>query len=154
MNDKIEKTIDEIVEDIMNQLKAQENCSTPSGEEVEEVSTSSAAGGYLTPKAFGKTRKSIAQVAGYKIHPDTDDDGDGGSLNEDVSLPPARKIGLAISEINKQIAMIENAVNNSVKLKNESHMGSQNLWKRTAKTLTRLESKLLRVAKQIRELKG
>lgn len=141
MSDKLAEMIDAMVREAIDEM------------ELDETSTTGGVAGYLTPYAFKKTKKSVAQTSGYKLHPDNDDD-ENEALNESRDLTSAQKIGHAISEINKQINMIERVVNESVRLKNESNMGSQHLWKRTSKTLARMESKILRVAKQIRELKG
>lgn len=117
-------------------------------DELEEISTSGAAGGYLTPNAFtGPNGKPPVKKGVNK------DDFKPKSFGEDYQFEgktPGQKIAKAITEINKQITVIEKVTAATKRLKNESNAG---MWKRTSKTMTQLENKLLKVAQQIREMR-
>jgi hypothetical protein len=66
---------------------------------------------------------------------------------------PHQRIGKAISEINKQLKEIERGILKTGKLKTEENVPADGLWKRTATQLVKLESRLLNIAREIREMK-
>lgn len=68
-------------------------------------------------------------------------------------LKPHQKIGKAISSINSQIKTISDAMQRQRKLKVKENVNSSHLWKRTISQLHKLESRLLVIAHEIRELR-
>jgi len=137
--------------------------------ELEEVSTSAAAGAFQTPNAFTggtekgeKRRKKNATQAGYTLAHQSGEDAD--TLAEarsrylefksDPTATPKQKIGRAISEINRQLNELARVVEMSAKLKTETNMESSALWKRTGAHLSKMENKLLEISQRIRELKA
>ena len=67
---------------------------------------------------------------------------------------PAKKIGEAISEINRQISEIDRVISLNSRLKRESGLEGTRLYKNTIKNITRLESKLQNLSAKLRELKA
>lgn len=67
---------------------------------------------------------------------------------------PSQKIGKAIREINRQIGEVDRVLRMNERLKKESGTDSGQLWKSTARGLTRLESKLNTISTRIRNLKA
>jgi len=136
--------------------------------ELDEVSTSSAAGAFDTPNAFTggsasgeKRRKKNAAVSGYTLI-DTVDEADElkearsryAQFKSDPSATPRQKIGRAITEINRQLNELARVVEMSAKLKTETNTESSALWKRTGVHLSKMENKLLEISQRIRELKA
>jgi len=72
----------------------------------------------------------------------------------DTSATPHKKIARAISELNRSLNEAERVLNMNTRLKNESGIASEQLWKRTQQGLIKLESKLITIAGKIRELRG
>jgi hypothetical protein len=132
-------------------------------DEVDEVSTSAAAGPYMTPNAFAgkqKTRrKQIAQQLGYKLTP-------GWEKNENVVIEgryqdfkaapgkPSQKISRSISEMNKQLREIEDKLKMVHRLKTEINDPDSKLGKRANRALLAIEARLLSVANRIREMRS
>lgn len=129
-------------------------------EELEECSTTAGAPGYQTPNAFAATPKQSLPIVKKKLNGLVDEEE---KLDEshsryelyrqDETATPVQKIGRAIKEINNRLNEIDQIVAMNERLKKESNTGSTNLWKRTHKHLSRIESKLLRTSQRIRELK-
>lgn len=151
--------------------------------ELTEMSTSAGAGPYLTPKAFSasgedntKRVKDMVKRIGYSLtHRGADDakkvdkmqermltvKKELGQLTEnyyqyrnDPSALPHQKIGKAITEINKQIKMVEKVVRYNNRLKMEYGISNETLWKRTQNQMTKLEGKLMGLAARIREMRS
>jgi hypothetical protein len=72
----------------------------------------------------------------------------------DTTKTPHRKIAEAISQLNRNLQEIERVIKMNARLKNESGIASEQLWKRTQQGLLKLEAKLLGVATRIREIRG
>lgn len=152
-------------------------------QELKEISTTSGAGPYLTPKAFSPTAssnaarvKDMAKRIGYSLTHRGEEDSkkvdniqerlltvkkELTQLNEnyyqyknDQSALPHQKIGKAISEINKQIKMVERVIKYNNRLKNEYGIANETLWKRTQNQMTKLEAKLVGLAAHIREMRS
>jgi hypothetical protein len=135
-----------------------------------EISTTGNVAGYSTPYAFtGDARdneraiQKMARSIGYTLtNKGKKDIRDRDSLTEnyyteyknDKSALPHQKIGRAISEINKQIKMVERVLHFNSRLKNEYGISNDKLWKRTQNQMTKLEGKLLEIAHRLRELRG
>lgn len=179
MSDVLRKLIRELVE-----------------EELEEVTSSGAAGPYNTPFAFrgntadGKAKaKKIASQAGMtpveKTAEKADDAGEqtqdavsfgekgAGALKKPKAEPKpkieeasrynefkiaegttSQKIGKAIREINRQISEVDRVLRMNERLKTESGMNGEQLWKSTARGLTKLEGRMNTLSARIRNLKA
>ena len=139
-------------------------------ESLNEISTTGNVAGYLTPKAFvGDKRdntahvKQMAKRIGYMLTKRGEKEmSTGDKLNEnkyyeyknDKTALPHQKIGKAISEINKQIKMVERALYFNDRLKNEYGISNETLWKRTQNQMTKLEGRLIEMARRLREMRG
>jgi hypothetical protein len=133
-------------------------------QELEEVSTSAATPGYQTPNAFkqtpgleDETRLTVRKK--LKLEPVQEEKLEEARsrydiYKEDVTATPKQKIGRAIKEIDSRLNEINHILEMNHRLKLETNTGSGDLWKRTHKHLTRLESKLHRSLQRIRELKA
>jgi hypothetical protein len=151
--------------------------------ELLEISTSAGAGSYLTPKAFAASDKDnvsrvkdMAKRIGYSLtHRGAEDAKKVDKMQErmtivkkelhhltenyyqyrnDQTALPHQKIGKAIAEINKQLKMVERVLNYNNRLKNEYGISNESLWKRTQNQMTKLEGKLIEIARRLRELRG
>lgn len=142
-------------------------------QELDEISTSDGAGAYLTPMAFrGNKQNNVAKMKhtatqlGYKLTPrgtadltKTADNLVEGKVRyheykKDDSVSTHQKIAKAISELNRSLNEADRILNMNTRLKNESGIASEQLWKRTQQGLIKLESKLITIAGKIRELRG
>jgi hypothetical protein len=152
-------------------------------EELTEMSTTGNVAGYLTPKAFSPTSdtnkqrvKAMAKRIGYSLtHRGEEDVKRVDKMQEkatlirkeltqiaenyykyrnDESSLPHQKIGKAISEINKQLKMVERVLNYNNRLKNEYGISNESLWKRTQHQMTKLEGRMMEIARKLREMRG
>lgn len=140
-----------------------------------EMTTTANVPGYLTPMAFrgnkqagvNKQKHIATSTKGFKLtsrgHADLNRPADKTeSVNEnryyaykkDESATPHQKIAKAISELNKNLQEVERVIGMNTRLKNESGIASEQLWKRTQQGLLKLESRLLNLASRIREIRG
>jgi len=67
---------------------------------------------------------------------------------------PSKKIGTAIREINRQINEVDRMLRMNERLKKESGVQGDQLWKSTARGLTKLEGRLNTLSTRIRNLKS
>lgn len=152
-------------------------------QELSEISTTGGVAGYLTPKAFSASGsdnaarvKDMAKRIGYSLtHKGEDDTKRVDKMQErvlmvrkeltqlsenyyqyrnDQTALPHQKIGKAISEINKQLKMVEKVLNYNNRLKNEYGISNESLWKRTQNQMTKLEGRLIEIARRLREMRG
>lgn len=152
-------------------------------DELLEMSTTGAVAGYLTPKAFSPNAKmnsarvkDMAKRIGYSLtHRGEEEVNRVDKMQERLSLVkkeltqlsenyyqykndqtalPHQKIGKAISEINKQLKLVEKVLNYNSRLKNEYGISNESLWKRTQNQMTKLEGRLIEIARRLRELRG
>lgn len=146
---------------------------------LDEMTTTAAVTGYLTPYAFrgnnAKTKARAKHIAttttGFKLTPKGEEEADRPAdkleivkkeLHEnkyyeyknDTTKSPHRKIAEAISQLNKNLQEVERVIRMNSRLKNESGIASEQLWKRTQQGLLKLEAKLLGLATRIREIRG
>ena len=147
--------------------------------ELDEMTTTAAVPGYLTPYALrGNQKKTVARAkhiatatTGFKLTPKGEEEANRPAdkmeivtkeLNEnkyyeyknDTSKTPHRKIAEAISQLNKNLQEVERVIRMNSRLKTESGIASEQLWKRTQQGLLKLEAKLLGLATRIREIRG
>jgi hypothetical protein len=76
------------------------------------------------------------------------------AYRNDETRKPHQKIGQAISEINKQLKLVERALKINHRLQKEQGVSSDRLWKRTQNQMTKLEGKLIELAGKIREMRS
>lgn len=147
---------------------------------LDEISTTAGVPGYLTPMAFvgdkGTAKKRIGHIAkqlGYTLTKRGKEElTPGDKLQElkssfktltenyyheyknDQSALPHQKIGKAISEMNKQIKLVERMLHYNNRLKNEYGIANETLWKRTQNQMTKLEGRLMEMARRLREMRS
>ena len=147
---------------------------------LDEISTTANVAGYLTPMAFAgdkrdskKRIQGIAKSIGYTLTKRGEEDTKPGDklkelksnfktltenyyheYKKDGSALPHQKIGKAISEINKQIKMVERMLHYNNRLKNEYGISNEKLWKRTQHQMTKLEGRLIEMARRLREMRS
>ena len=166
-----------------NEIRLREAIRKKISKVLDEMSTTGAIAGYLTPNAFvgdendnAKHISKIAKQIGYSITPRGKKDMvKGDKLEEklsdmktevvkltenyyayrnDETKQPHQKIGNAISELNKQIKLIERALTMNQRLQKESGISDNQLWKRTANQMVKMEAKLIELAGRLREMRG
>lgn len=152
-------------------------------ENLNEISTTGNVAGYLTPYAFvgdkhGNTNriKQMAKSIGYSLtHRGAEDTKPGDKLQEkfeaiqegvktlqenyysyrnDETRKPHQKIGQAMSELNRQLKLVERALKMNSRLKKESGLSNDNLWKRTTTQMVKLEGKLTELAARLRDMRN
>jgi len=136
---------------------------------VDEISTTGNVAGYLTPYAFagdgGKNAarvKRMAKSIGYKLTKRGEEDSKKiDNLQEnyyeyrnDETRQPHQKIGQAISEVNKQLHLIEKIIRMNKRLQKETGTTDDKLWKRTRNQMVKLEGRLIELAGKLREMRG
>jgi hypothetical protein len=136
---------------------------------VNEISTTGGVAGYLTPNAFvgdkndnKKHMDSLVKKIGYTLTSRGKSDlRKGDTLKEnyyqyrnDTTKLPHQKIGNAISELNRQLKLIERVLRMNSRLKKEYGVSNEKLWKRTMNQMTKLEAKLVELAGRLREMRG
>lgn len=148
---------------------------------LDEISTTSAVPGYLTPKAFAGSKgnldrsKSISKKLGYTLTDKGKEDSKPNPLKENLSYikteynellenyyayrndptkQPHQKIGEAIAELNRQIKLMERVLRMNGRLKKEYNITNEQLWKKTVKRMGQLEGKLIELAGRLREMRG
>jgi hypothetical protein len=143
---------------------------------LEEINTTGNADGYMTPHAFAgddedthKTNiKDKAEVFDYKS---TDNEkkntvtefSAANTLKESKSLyhryrdaddmKPRQKIGISIREINRLLGDVEKLVNINSRFKSELNVPSDGYWKRTKKQLAKVDERLVRISRKIRNMR-
>lgn len=150
---------------------------------IKEISTTGGVAGYLTPNAFAGDKhdnadhiSKMAKRIGYTLTSRGKADvRKGDKLQEnfdklqnnfivivenyyhyknDQSKLPHQKIGQAISEVNKQLKLIERVLRMNSRLKKEYGISNERLWKRTTHQMAKLEGKLVELAGRLREMRG
>jgi hypothetical protein len=143
--------------------------------ELQEMTTTANVAGYLTPMAFrGNKKQGIDKqkhiatgTTGFKLTSRGEKDLNRPAdkienINEnryhtykkDPTATPHQKIAKAISELNRNLQEVERVIKMNERLKLESGIASEQLWKRTQQGLLKLESRLLNLASRIREIRG
>jgi hypothetical protein len=132
-----------------------------------EGSTTAGVPGYLTPAAFSgeeggdgttkvdlsqgqfaytikapKKKKNFVKLAevSYK------------AFKEDVNANEIQKVNRRILEVNKMLREISQALDHSIKLKQESSLDNSKYWKRTNEAILKINKRLAEVSKKARKL--
>ena len=129
-------------------------------QELEEVSTSSATPGYMTPRAFsGKgtkdgvpldRRKQIASGSGY-VSEDINE-GRYHDWRNNEEFTPRQKIGKSMREVNYTLKNLSKQIDMAVRLKSELKVDSSSYWKNTHKALSKIAERLVRLSNKIGKL--
>jgi hypothetical protein len=72
----------------------------------------------------------------------------------DDSKRPHQKIGAAIDEVSRQLKLIEKVLKMNHRLKRDSKLQNEHLWKRTQNQLLKIENRLLNLASRLREMRS
>ena len=148
-----------------------------------EMTTTGNVAGFLTPMAFTGDKKDnsdrinkMAKSIGYRLtHRSKDGIRKGDTLNEhfteletkinelnenyyayrnDPSMKPHQKIGTAISEVNRQLKIVERVLKMNRRLQQEYGVTNESLWKRTTNQMVKLEARLIELASRLRDMRG
>lgn len=76
------------------------------------------------------------------------------AYRNDVTALPHQKIGRAISEVSRQLALMERALRMNYRLQKECGVTNDVLWKRTKQQMLKLEGRLISLAGKLREMRG
>lgn len=142
-------------------------------EELNEMTTTGDVAGYNIPTAFqGRNPKNTARKRGIatqlgmqltkrgeqELSRQADKLVEGvdpyHAYKRDESATTEQKIAKAITELNRSVLQIERVIKMNSRLKNESGVTSEALYRRTQQGLLKLESRLLHLAGRIREIRG
>lgn len=150
---------------------------------LDEASTTGGVAGYLTPNAFvgpnaDKNKRDVEKLAkqiGYSLtkrgakeisNPDpikesVSQDGSADLMTENKYIDflsqegsSLQKIGRSIREVNRQIKEIDDIVKMSHRLQKETSISGDQLWRRTRAQLVKLESRLIKLAGKIRDMRN
>ena len=139
--------------------------------ELDEISTTAGVPGYQTPYAFGKATDATVNMLGYKkvkkanknvmaaeskfmqiskkLHLQEVSYKD---YKNDTSISSKQKVNQAIHEVNKKMYQIEKIINQNLRLKNEMKLGNSEFWKSTNEKMYKISERLIRIAKNLKEL--
>tara|TARA_R110000765_G_scaffold413326_1_gene513324 strand:+ start:47 stop:523 length:477 start_codon:yes stop_codon:yes gene_type:complete len=141
--------------------------------ELDEITTSGSAGGYLTSRAFtGKSLihrkkiKAVAEKLGWKLtkrgkealNRKVDEIINEGTskyylFRNDQEKTARQKIGLSVRETKKALGRVDAQLKILSRYKNEFGYSSDNYWKRTLKDIYKIEERLVKISHKLRELK-
>jgi len=122
--------------------------------DVDEMSTSAAAGPYNTPFAFGKGEdektkgKRQADLTGYTVV----NENRWLDLKRDETRTPSQKVSHGIREVKNQLAEIERFVNWYNRLRSENNLGKNDFFKRTNTNIYRIKERIIKIASSIQEI--
>jgi len=155
MDNKINKFLEELIQEVEKDL--------------DEATTSGAAGAYSTPKAFSdkgakdkKRKKKIATSLGYSVVGN-----DVGNIDEakvkrpvnrwlelknDETMHPHKKMAMGLKELKYQLAETQKFFNWYNKIKTMNELDSNQYWKRTNKHIYKIKERLINIAKTIQEI--
>ena len=68
-------------------------------------------------------------------------------------LTPRQKIGVTMRQVNKSLTEVEKFLNVASKFKMENEVSSSSYWKTTSKYLLKLDEKIQRINRKLKELK-
>jgi len=138
--------------------------------DLEEISTTAGVPGYQTPYAFGAADDDTIEMLGYKrvkkVKKESKNESQFMKLSKELYLneiayndykkdpiaSPKQKINQSIKFINKGLKEIEKVVNHNVRLKQEMGIDNSMYWKSSRESLSKINERLLRVSKQLKEL--
>ena len=145
-------------------------------EVLDEMTSTGAVGGYMTPAAFRghKSKKKSAErsMPGGKVvgKEDTDDttvgEGERLTVRRDIGIMEGRyrnfkqsgvmenhaKISYGINQAKKMLGEVEYLLNICERLKTETNVKTENLWKRTKPDIKEIHSRLKEIANRINRM--
>lgn len=156
-NNKLKSLIRKLISEILEE------------DELNEMNTTANIQGYQTPHAFNdadeeqhkKDIKSNAEVFDYTSTENKKNNSvklnEGRSLyhlfRDHPDLTPKQKIGVTMRHINKTLTEVEKYLEVTSRFKSENNVSSQSYWKTTNKYLSKLDEKLQKISRKIREMK-
>ena len=154
---KLKKIIRSLLEELVSE------------EELSEINTTGNIEGFQTPHAFSgnseddhkKSIKDKAEVFDYKSTENQKSNtvklNEGRSLyhlfRDHPDLTPKQKIGVTMRQINKNLTEVDKFLNIATKFKTENSISSRSYWKTTSKYLLKLDEKIQRINRKLKELK-
>jgi hypothetical protein len=162
--------INNIKKNINDKLLAESvsNDNTEPEEVLDELNTSDATPGYLTPNAFGGLDDSEIEILGYKkvkkkkasnesIYKQISEEL---FLNEisyvdykkDEEYSSKQKVNRSIHEMNRRLREVQRILQHNIKLKSESNLSEDQYWKSSREKYGKIKEKVLFIAKQLKEL--
>ena len=132
--------------------------------QMNEMSTTAGAPGYLTPNAFGPADDETLDQAGYKkVKTKNNESTYKQMMNQlhemryseyknDTTATPKTKVNKSISEVNRLLGEIEKIVHRNMRLKTEMGVSSGDYWKNTSKNFGKISERLVRINNKLREL--
>jgi len=166
MKQRNKLTAEEMIEKIMN------DDTDFLDDEIEEISTTGAVAGYMTPNAFVPSDKSEEEImkralkrtgSGYEPatnkHYNTYKMWETKSLDEatyrqyvkDESMSAVQKVNTAIHQINSRLFEIEKIVRQNIRLKYESGINQEKYWKSTQQKLNKIHERIMKLAIEIQK---
>ena len=131
-------------------------------EEIEEASTASAAGEYMTPKSFisksqykkGEKKFKWASVseAMDKKYESLIESYSKFAMGKGPKSSPSRTVNETIRQVSKRLHEIETLINYTGKLKKESGMTRAEYGKSTFNALNKISERLLKISERVRSL--
>ena len=127
-------------------------------DELEEISTSGAAGAYMTPKAFAKPGQKKKKYKWASVSEAMDKKYE--KLIESYSKfatgnpksTPSQTVNGTIKEVAKKLQEIEQLVKYTSRLKNESGIAGSTYGKSTHNALNKISERLLKISERVRSL--
>lgn len=134
-------------------------------QKMEENSSTAGVPGFLTPAAFAPSndeddagKKALDADVTYTVKPEKTKRNfiklhelSYKQFKEDQSMSDVQKVNKAILEINRNIREINRVLDHSMKLKNESKISDQKLWKKTNEALIKISTRMNEAAKKTRK---
>ena len=125
-------------------------------DELEEISASSGAGSYMTPKAFGKKKRdykwSAVSEAMDKKYEKIIESYSKFAMGKGPKASPSRTVNTTIREVAKKLQEIDQLINYTGRLKNESGMTRAEYGKSTHTALNKISERLLKISERVRRL--
>ena len=173
---KLKKIIRSLLEELVSEecgcgIPECSTCHPTSGptDDVTEMNVTANIDGYQTPFAFydddeeghASKIKDTAEVFDYKSTENQKSNtvklNEGRSLyhlfRDHPDLTPKQKIGVTMRQINKNLTEVDKFLNIATKFKTENSIPSQSYWKTTSKYLLKLDEKIQRINRKLKELK-
>lgn len=151
MENNLNKFIEEIIQEVQTEL--------------DEATTSAAAGAYSTPRAFSddsekdkKLKKKIATALGMKLVGKVNESKTKSPVNRwlelknDESRTPNQKLALGLKELKYQLAEVEMFFRWYNKIRSMNELSKDKYWKRTNRHIYNVKERLVNIANSIKEL--
>jgi len=127
--------------------------------DLDEASTSAAAGAYMPPKAFGKADDDTIEALGYRKVQEALDmryskliEGYRSFANGDSKKSPEQKVKETIRGVAKKLREVEELVKHTSRLKTESGVSRDGYGPATEKALNKISETLIKLSERVRSL--